>query len=271
MNVLGFDLSILLEKAISMGINIVVALLIFFIGKAIAKKISEVSEKLMEKSKLDETLVHFLGNVLFGVLMMVVIMASLNRLGVDTTSLVAIIGGASVAIGLALKDQLSNFAAGVLIILFRPFNKGDYIKVDDHEGTVTSISLITTSLTTINNHEVIIPNNQVTANSLTNYSSLPNRRIDVLVGIGYNSDIKKARNIMLDVAKKHELVFSDPEPTVIVKELNSSSVDLELRIWTTNDDWRQATSDLREEIKYAFDANDIEIPFPQRVVHMVGG
>ncbi len=254
-----------------MLINLVVAILIFFIGKAIAKKLSEVSEKLMEKSKLDETLIHFLGNVLFGVLMMVVIMASLNRLGVDTTSLVAIIGGASVAIGLALKDQLSNFAAGVLIILFRPFNKGDYIKIGDNEGTVSTISLITTSLTTVNNHEVIIPNNQVTADALMNYSSLPNRRIDMVVGIGYNSDIKTARSVMLEKAEKHSLVFSDPAPTVIVKELNSSSVDLELRIWTTNDDWRQATSDLREEIKYAFDECGIEIPFPQRVVHMVGG
>ncbi len=253
---------------LNMSVKIILALLIFFIGKYLAKKLANLAEKIMVKSKLDDTLVHFLGNVIFGLLMMLVIMASLNKLGVNTTSFVAIIGGASVAVGLALKNELANFAAGVLIVLFRPFNKGDYVKIGEHEGNVTKIALINTSLMTINNHEVIIPNSKITANSMINYDSLPNRRTDIVVGISYNADIKTAKNLMLKVANEHKLVFADPEPTVIVKELNSSSVDLELRIWSVNTDWRQVTSDLRENIKYIFDENNIEIPFPQQVVHI---
>ncbi len=253
---------------INLSIKIILALLIFLIGKYLAKKLADLAEKIMVRSKLDDTLVHFLGNVIFGLLMMVVIMASLNKLGVNTNSFVAIIGGASVAVGLALKNELANFAAGVLIVLFRPFNKGDYVKIGEHEGTVTKIALINTSLMTINNHEVIIPNSKITADSMINYDSLPNRRTDIIVGISYNADIKTAKNLMLKVANEHKLVFADPEPTVIVKELNSSSVDLELRIWSVNTDWRQVTSDLRENIKYIFDDNNIEIPFPQQVVHI---
>ncbi|MBS9779342.1 MAG: mechanosensitive ion channel [Moraxellaceae bacterium] len=254
--------------ALDMAGKIIVALLIFWIGKIIAKKISTITEKIMVRAKFDDTLVHFLGNVIFGILMMLVIMASLNKLGVNTTSFVAIIGGASVAVGLALKNELSNFAAGVLIILFRPFNKGDYVKIGEHEGNVSKIALINTSLMTINNHEVIIPNSKITADSMINYDSLANRRTDIIVGISYNADIKTAKNLMLKVANEHKLVFADPEPTVIVKELNSSSVDLALRIWSVNSDWRQVTSDLRENIKYIFDDNNIEIPFPQQVVHI---
>ncbi len=272
MDFFDFGFELFLKKsmpiALDMAGKIIVALLIFWIGKIVAKKIAELTEKVMIRAKVDETLVHFLGNVIFGVLMMLVIMASLNKLGVNTTSFVAIIGGASVAVGLALKNELSNFAAGVLIILFRPFNKGDYVKIGEHEGNVSKIALINTSLMTINNHEVIIPNNKITADAMINYDSLPNRRTDIVVGISYNADIKTAKNLMLKVANEHKLVFSDPEPTVIVKELNSSSVDLELRIWSVNSDWRQVTSDLRENIKYIFDDNNIEIPFPQQVVHI---
>ncbi len=266
------DIELFIEKStpivINMSIKIILALLIFFIGKFFAKKIADLAEKIMTRAKVDDTLLHFLGNVIFGVLMMLVIMASLNKLGVNTTSFVAIIGGASVAIGLALKNELSNFAAGVLIILFRPFNAGDYVKIGDHEGTVSKIALINTSLMTINNHEIIIPNSKITADSMINYDSLSNRRTDIVVGISYSADIKTAKNLMLKVANEHQLVFSDPEPTVIVKELNNSSVDLELRIWSTNADWRDVTSDLRENIKYIFDDNNIEIPFPQQVVHI---
>ncbi len=272
MNFINFSFELFLKKAMPFALDIagkiVIALLIFWIGKIIAKKISTITVKIMTRAKIDETLVHFLGNITFGILMMLVIMASLNTLGVDTTSFVAIIGGASVAVGLALKNELSNFAAGVLIILFRPFNKGDYVKIGEHEGNVSKIALINTSLMTINNYEVIIPNNKITADSMINYDSLANRRTDIVVGISYNADIKTAKNLMLQVAEQHELVFSDPEPTVIVKELNNSSVDLELRIWSINDDWRQVTSDVKENIKYIFDDNNIEIPFPQQVVHI---
>ncbi len=266
MELFGFDLSVLLSKAIAVLLQGVTALLIFLIGKMVARKVADFAKNMMEKSKLDHTLASFLGNMLFIVLMVIVVMAALGRVGVDTTSIVAIMGGAAVAVGLALQDQLSNFAAGVLIIMFRPFNKGDYVGVDGHEGTIEDISIISTSLKTLNNHEVIVPNSHMTSGALVNYTSLPNRRVDVTVGIAYDADIKLAKETMLAVAKRHELVFSDPQPMVMVKELGESSVDLALHVWSSNADWKLVQCDLLEEIKYAFDDKGIEIPFPHRVL-----
>lgn len=265
---LPFELTPFIDKGLTMVGSLVIALLIYIIGKIIARKMSGVTKRILEKSKIDATLVSFAGNVVFGLLMAVVIMAALNKVGVNTTSLVAVFGGAAVAIGLALQDQLSNFAAGVLIILFRPFSKGDYVGINGLEGTVEEIHLISTSLRTLNNHEVVIPNGKITSDAMTNYTSLPSRRVDVTVGIGYGADIKTAKDIMLQVASKHQLIFADPAPAVMVSSLGDSSVDLLICVWTANTDWLQVQCDLHEQIKYAFDEAGIEIPFPQRVVHM---
>ena len=265
-----FDIEAITKYSIDLAIKFAIALIIFIIGKWIVGKIVKVADGMMRRSRLDETMARFLSNILYGVLLVVVAMAALNELGVNTTSVVAILGGATVAIGISLKDQLSNFAAGVVIVVFRPFSRGDYIKVNDTVGTVDIINILHTRLTTVNNHELIIPNSQISTSEVVNYTSLPNRRVDVVVGIGYSDDIKTAKEIMLNVAKQHELVFTDPEPIIRVTNLGDSSVDLTLNVWTTNSDWWSVNCDLLESIKYALDAQGIEIPFPQRSVHVVG-
>lgn len=201
---------------------------------------------------------------------MIVALAALSKVGVQTTSVVAILGGAAIAIGLSLKDQLSNFAAGIMIVTFRPFVRGDYIQINGFTGTVTEITLINTHLTTINNHDIIVPNSEITTSATTNYTSLPNRRVDITIGIGYDADIKTAKDIMLSLAKNNPIAFSDPAPIVRVTNLGDNSVDLTLNVWTTNADWWDMQCDLLEQLKYALDDNKIDIPFPQRSVHVKG-
>lgn len=265
---INFDLW--LDKSLDLLGHLLVALLIFFIGKWIAKKLVNLAEKMMQRSKLDETVANFLGNMLYGLMMVVIIMAALNKLGVNTTSVVAILGGAAVAVGLALQNQLSNFAAGVIIVLFRPINKGDLVEINGYKGRVQNISLVNTRLSTVDNHEIVIPNSEITTKATTNFTSLPTRRVPIVVGIGYGDDIKTTKDIILMLAQNHELVFKDPAPAVKVTALGDSSVELTLTVWTTNDDWWSVNCDLLEQIKYAMDEASIEIPFPQRSISVVG-
>ncbi|MGP4847358.1 mechanosensitive ion channel family protein, partial [Marinobacter sp. 1Y8] len=212
----------------------------------------------------------FLSRLLYGVLLVVVILAALSKVGVQTTSVVAILGGAAVAVGLSLKDQLSNFAAGIMIVTFRPFVRGDYVQISSYTGTVTEITLVNTHLTTINNHDIIIPNSDITTSPVVNYTALPNRRVDITVGIGYDADIKTAKDVMLSLARNNPLAFTDPEPIVRVTNLGDNSVDLTLNVWTTNADWWSMQCELLEQFKQALDDEKIEIPFPQRSVHVKG-
>lgn len=272
MEFLGFtiDVANLTSNALSLVIKVALAILIFFVGRWLAKKAVTVSHKMMLRSRLDDTVANFLGRLIYGVLLVVVVLAALSKVGVQTTSVVAILGGAAVAIGLSLKDQLSNFAAGIMIVTFRPFVRGDYVQISSYTGTVTDITLVNTHLTTINNHDIIIPNSDITTSAVTNYTALPNRRVDITVGIGYDADIKTAKNVMLSLAKKNLLAFTDPEPIVRVTNLGDNSVDLTLNIWTTNADWWTMQCDLLEQFKYALDDEKIDIPFPQRNVHVKG-
>lgn len=272
MEISGFvlDIETITSMAIQMLIKAIIAIIIFFIGKWIAEKLVFVADKIMVKSRIESTVAKFLSNILYGILLVVVVLAALNQVGVDTTSVVAILGGAAVAVGISLKDQLSNFAAGVMIIIFRPFKVGDYVEISNTVGTIKEINLVHTHLMTVNNHEVVIPNGNITTSQLINYTSLPNRRVDITVGIGYGADIRQAKNILLLLAKNHELVFDDPEPIVRVTNLGDNSVDLTLNVWTTNDNWWVVNCDLLEKIKYALDTDAIEIPFPQRSVHIEG-
>ncbi|WP_227431042.1 mechanosensitive ion channel family protein [Psychrobacter sp. I-STPA6b] len=258
------------KLAVDMSVKIAIAIIIFLIGKWVVERLVKIADGMMQRSHLDDTMARFLSNILYGVLLVLVGMAALNEIGVNTTSAVAILGGATVAVGISLKDQLSNFAAGVVIVVFRPFSRGDYIEVNDTKGTVEIINILHTRLITPNNHELIIPNSKISTTEVINYTSIPNRRVDVVVGIGYSDDIKTAKEIMLKIAQEHELVFKDPEPIVRVTNLGDSSVDLTMNVWTTNDDWWKANCDLLEKIKYALDEQGIEIPFPQRSVHVVG-
>ncbi|WP_296243376.1 MULTISPECIES: mechanosensitive ion channel family protein [unclassified Psychrobacter] len=272
MEFLGFtvDIATLTESAFSIVLKIAFALLIFIIGRWLAKKIVAFSNRIMLSSHLEATAANFLSRLLYGMLLVVVILAALSKVGVQTTSVVAILGGAAVAIGLSLKDQLSNFAAGIMIVTFRPFVRGDYVQISSYTGTVTEITLINTHLTTINNHDIIIPNNDITTSAVTNYTALPNRRVDITIRIGYDADIKTAKDIMLKLANDNAMAFTDPAPIVRVTNLGENSVDLTLNVWTTNNDWWSMNCDLLESFKYALEDHEIDIPFPQRSVHVKG-
>ena len=272
MEFLGFtlDVATLTDSALSLLFKVLLALAIFIIGRWLAKKAITVVNRIMVRSHLDVTAANFLSRMLYGVLLVIVALAALNQVGVHTTSVVAILGGAAVAIGLALKDQLSNFAAGIMIVTFRPFVKGDYVQISSYTGTVAEITLVNTHITTINNHDVIIPNSSITTSAVINYTALPNRRVDITIGVGYDANIKTAKDLILKLAKDNPVSFNDPEPIVRVTNLGDNSVDLTLNVWTTNADWWSMQCDLLEQFKYVFDDEKIDIPFPQRSVHIKG-
>ena len=265
-----FDMATLTDNGLTLLLKVIVALLIFVVGRWLAAKVVKVANRLMVRSHIEDTAARFLSRLLYGVLLVIVVLAALNNVGVHTTSVVAILGGAAVAIGLSLKDQLSNFAAGIMIVTFRPFVRGDYVQIKEFTGTINEITLVNTHMTTVNNHDIIIPNSSITTSAVTNYTALPNRRVDITIRIGYEADIKTAKNIMLDLAKNNPVAFSDPAPVVRVTNLSENSVDLTLNVWTTNDDWWAMQCDLLEQFKYALDDNKIDIPFPQRSVHVKG-
>jgi len=272
MEFLGFtvDVATLTSSAIALAFKVAFAILIFVIGRWLAKKLVTFANRLMVRGHLEATAANFLSRLLYGILLVVIVLAALNQVGVHTTSVVAILGGAAVAIGLALKDQLSNFAAGIIIVTFKPFIKGDYVQISGYTGTVAEITLVNTHMTTINNHDIIIPNSDITTSAVTNYTALPNRRVDITIGVGYDANIKTAKDLILRLAKENPVAFNDPEPIVRVTNLGDNSVDLTLNVWTTNADWWAMQCDLLEQFKEVFDSEKIDIPFPQRSVHIKG-
>lgn len=251
------------------GIKILVALAIFFIGKWIARKATNMVERMMDKASIDPTLTKFAGNILYGLALAFIVIAVLSQLGIETTSLAAVIAAAGLAIGLALQGSLANFAAGVLIILFRPFKNGDYIEAAGTAGTVEEISIFTTKLKTPDNKQVIVPNAQITNDNIINYSAKPTRRIDLVVGVGYDDDLKKVRKTLESILKKENRLLADPEPVIAVSELGDSSVNFVVRPWVNTEDYWAVRFDLTESIKATFDKEGISIPFPQRDVHVI--
>lgn len=272
MEFLGFTLDVaeLTHDATAILIKVILAIAIFIIGMWLAKKLVKLALTMMMRSRLDDTVAVFLSNVLYGILLVIVTLAALNNVGIHTTSVVAILGGTAVAVGLSLKDQLSNFAAGVLIVIFRPFVRGDMVKIGNFEGIVKEITLVNTHLTSLNNHEIIIPNSDITKNATLNYTSLPNRRVDITLSIGYSADIKTVKDIMLQLAREHPLSFADPAPIVRVTKLGESAVDLTLNVWATNGDWWSLNCELLEQFRYALDDQGIGYPLPQRNLNVTG-
>ena len=253
--------------AIPWAINIVTALLIFIIGKIVVKILVNLLGKVLGRTKLDNILVDFLKAIANALLLLIVIIAALDQLGVDTTSMIALIGAAGLAIGLALQGSLQNFASGFLLLVFRPFTAGDYVEAGGTAGVVKTISIFTTTLHTPDNREIIVPNGQIYNDNITNYSKLPTRRVDLVFGISYGDDIKKAKEIMERVVKADERVMADPAPQIAVSELADSSVNFVVRPWVKSADFWPVKFDLIEKIKLAFDDNGITIPFPQVDVH----
>ncbi len=250
------------------AIQIGIALAIFIVGKIIARILSNLVQGALRRGKVDELLVGFIGNITYGVLLIAVVLAAVDSLGVNVTSLLAILGAAGLAVGLALRDSLANFAAGVMIIIFRPFKVGDWIEAAGVSGTVDEIGLFATLLHSGDNQRVIVPNDSIINGNIVNTNALPTRRIDLIFGIGYDDDIGKAKEIIKSALDADERVLDDPAPVIRVGELADSSVNLQVRPWVKTEEYWPARTELLEVIKLRFDEAGITIPYPQRDVYM---
>jgi len=250
------------------GIKVVAALAIFIIGRWIAKGFRKLIRKVMDNRKIDPTIVGFVANLSYILLLTFFVVAALGQLGIQTTSFIAILGAAGLAIGLALQGSLANFAAGFLMIIFRPFKVGDYIEGAGVAGTVEIIQIFTTQLKSPDNKTIIVPNAKLTADNIVNYTTKGTRRMDMVVGIGYESDIDKAKAILEELVSHDERVLKDPPHTIAVSELADSSVNFVVRPWVSVPDYWNLWFDLTEKIKKRFDEEGISIPFPQRDVHV---
>ena len=261
----------LAELGMGFGMNLLAALAIFLIGKWIVTRLVILMKAALTRAKVDRTLVSFLGNVANVGLLILVIIAALGKLGIPTTSVTALIGGAGLAVALSLKDQLSNFAAGALIILFRPFKVGDFIKVNGFEGTVSEIKMVQTSLHTPDNEEVILPNSVVMSNSIVNRSSDPLCRAQVVVGVDYACDLKAAKAAVLKAATEHPLCVQTAvrEAVAHVTNLGDSAIEITLWAWTNEANLGAFRFGLNEQVVENLRAAKINIPFPQRDVHII--
>ncbi|MCU7919869.1 MAG: mechanosensitive ion channel [Candidatus Thiodiazotropha sp. (ex Dulcina madagascariensis)] len=250
------------------GTKVMMALLVFIIGRWLARVLTKTLEKIMIKGAIDQMLVSFLGNIAYAALLAVVVLAALEQLGVNTTSALAILGAAGLAVGLALKDSLTSFAAGVMLIIFRPFKLGDFVEAGGVSGVVEDIRIFHSVLRTGDNREITMPNAQIYSDTIINYSARETRRIDLVIGIGYTDDIKKARDLIMGILEAEETVLKEPAPTVMLLELGESSVDFAVRPWVKSSDYWTTRADLLEAIKTTFDKEGISIPYPQRDVHL---
>ncbi|MBP9616268.1 MAG: mechanosensitive ion channel [Aliarcobacter sp.] len=252
----------------SYAFSLIMALLVFIIGKWAVNKIVALLGKVLRKVKgMDETLIKFLENIVYYALMIVVLLTALGKLGVETTSFLAILGAAGLAIGLALKDSLGNFASGVMIIMFKPFKVGDVVTAAGVTGSVSEVGIFNSVFTTPDNQKIIIPNGAITSGSITNINAHDTRRVDLIVGIGYNDDIKKTKDVLNDIITSNEKILLDKGITVAVSELADSSVNFVVRAWVKTPDYWDVKFGLTETIKLRFDAEGISIPFPQQDVH----
>ena len=265
---LNSDVDYLNTYIIPWGINLVLALGIFVIGRWIARAVTNAVSRLMKKGGLDESLVDFLDNLIYAALVVVVIIAALDQLGVDTTSVLAIFATAGLAVGLALKDSLGNLAAGVMLVLFKPFKLGDFIEAGGVTGVVESIRIFSTLLKTPDNREITVPNGQIYGGTIVNFSARDTRRIDLIFGIGYDDDIRQAKQLIEEVMAADERILKDPPAVVMVAELADSSVNLAVRPWVKAADYWDVRSAMLEKVKITFDAAGISIPYPQTDVHL---
>lgn len=256
------------EYSIAYGMNILAAILIFIIGRWVARLLSHVVQKLMNKANVDKTLSSFTKNITYVGLMVFVIIAALGKLGIQTTSLIAIIGAAGLAVGLALQGSLSNFASGVLLIIFKPFQVGDFIQAGGTMGTVEEIQIFNTVLNAPDNRREIVPNSQITGGNITNFSAIERRRIDLIFSISYTDDMKKAKEVLLKIVQDDPRVLKDPAPLVAVSALADSSVNLVCRPWVKPGDYWAVYFDVVEKGKEALEKSGITIPFPQRDIHV---
>ncbi len=257
-------LPLIIDGATSLAIGLV----IFFVGKFIASKVAQWCENRLLKSSVDKAVAGFASSILYALMFAGVVLMALGQVGVETTSFIAILGAAGLAVGLALQGSLSNFASGVLIILLRPFRSGDFIDAGGQMGTVDRIELFHTYLRTPDNRIIIVPNSAVMNGSIVNFSRESTRRLDLVVGISYDADIRLAKQIMEDIVAADERILKDPACTIAVSELADNSVNFFLRPWVESEDYWTVRADLLEKIKYTFDERGVGIPYPQMDVHI---
>ncbi|EKE85209.1 mechanosensitive ion channel domain-containing protein [Idiomarina xiamenensis] len=253
---------------VTYAVKIVVAILILVIGKFIANAIANMMSKGMRRKEMDNAVISFLSGIIKALIFIAAILMALSHVGVQTTSFIAILGAAGLAVGLALQGSLSNIASGVLIIMFRPFRAGEYVEAGGVAGTVDSINVFQTVMKTPDRKVVFVPNSQITSRPITNYNREPLRRIDLVIGVSYSANLSKTKDVLMQCLKEDERILAEPEPVVTVTNLNASSVDFNVRPWVKGPDYWPVRWDLLEKIKNELDANGIGIPFPQMDVHL---
>ncbi|MBR92897.1 MAG: mechanosensitive ion channel protein [Proteobacteria bacterium] len=256
------------ELLSSFGISLFIALSILIIGRQVVKILIKVISTALERSNTEDTVRIFVTNLLNTLLMIVVFIAAINQLGIQTTSIIAVLGAAGLAIGLALQGSLSNFAAGILIVIYRPYKVGDYIQADNHLGTVDDIQIFSTVLKTPDNKLVIVPNGSIMNGSIVNFSNQDKRRVDIIASCSYEDDIDKVKSVLADILSKDDRILNEPKPRIAVSELADSSVNFIVRPWVKNSDYIDVYYSLLEEIKKRFDQEGIAIPYPQTDVHI---
>jgi small conductance mechanosensitive channel len=251
------------------GVKVLAAVVILVIGRFVAIGIRSMITKIMEKQKVDDMLVSFVSSISYIVLMAFVVVAALDRLGIQTTSFIAILGAAGLAIGLALQGSLANFASGVLMIIFKPFKCGDFIEGGGISGIVEGITIFTTEMKTPDNKKIIVPNGKIMSDNIVNYSAKDTRRIDMTVGVSYSDDLDKVKRVLEDILASDERVLDEPAPTIGVAELADSSINFVVRPWVKSADYWTVLFDTNKTIKQKFDAEGISIPFPQQDIHLI--
>ncbi len=257
-----------IDLGIDLGIKVATALAIFLIGKFLIRVLVNAIGRLMQSQDVDKTLERFICNLVRMALMVVVVIAAIGALGVETTSFIAIFGAAGLAVGLALQGSLSNFASGVLIVLFRPYRVGDWVEAAGIAGSVEQVQILTTILKTGDNKQIIVPNSQIMDSIITNYSANETRRIDMVVGVGYDDDIDKVRKTLEELIAAEERILPEPAPTIAVSALADSSVNFVVRPWVNTADYWGVMFDMTEAIKKRFDQEGISFPYPQQDVHL---
>lgn len=262
------DFDALQALIVSYSVRILVSLLIFLVGRWAARLLVNGLKKVLDKASVDQTLSSFMTNLLYYTVLVVIVVTALSNLGLETTTVIAVMGGATLAIGFALQDSLSNLASGVILILLRPYQVNDLVEIGGITGFVTEIEMFHTRLRTRDNKDVFIPNNDVLDGSITNYSRTELIRLDLVYGIGYGDDILKAKKVLQQILAAEERVVKDPAPVVAVQSLGDSSVDFAVRPFVRVQDMVPVTFALTEQVKLRFDAEGISIPFPQRDVHL---
>ncbi len=258
------------QRGLSLAGNLLAALVIFIVGRWIAKFLRRFVTRLLTKANVDETLTKFLANIAYALLLVFVVMAAVNRLGVDTTSFAAVVAAVGLAVGFALQSSLSNFASGVLLILYKPFEVGNFVEAGGSKGVVEEIHLFSTLMRTGDNVQIIVPNGTITNGTITNFSAKDTRRIDLVVGCGYGDDLKAVKDFLIELLAADDRILEDPKPVVAVSELGDSSVNFVVRPWVNASDNWAVRCDLNEKIKLGFDERGFNIPYPTRDVHVHG-